>query len=219
MRFISRLMAHTDKWPVHNPSFRILLHLLESYIYIQNVSWAQTMVNDSLRAGRSGNRIPVGAIFFAPVQTGPGNHPTFYKMGTGSFPVVKRPGLGVDHPPSSPRLKKEKTISLLPLCVFMSSYKVTFTPYDATKACTFVTTYQIDGNLRLHHQLRHQESISCDIKLLLSYPLARNRKRNWNPATSNNTHTSVCAIRYPTYSQRTNDFSSWKSGRKSKRRK
>ena len=93
-----------------------------------------------------------GTIFFAPVQTGPGNHPTFYIMGTGSFPVVKRPGLGVDHPPSSPRSKKEKTISLLPLCVFMSSYKVTFTPYDATKACRFVMTYQIDGNLRLHHQ-------------------------------------------------------------------
>jgi hypothetical protein len=55
-----------------------------------------------LQAGRSADRIPVGARFSAPVQTGPGVHPTSYKMGTGSFPGVKRPGGGVDDPlPSS----------------------------------------------------------------------------------------------------------------------
>ena len=54
----------------------------------------------SLRAGRSGHRIPVGARFSAPVQTGPGTHPASYTMGTGSFPGVKRPGRGVDPPPS-----------------------------------------------------------------------------------------------------------------------
>jgi len=27
-------------------------------------------------------------------------HPTFYTMGTGSFPEVKRPGLDVEHPPT-----------------------------------------------------------------------------------------------------------------------
>ena len=49
-----------------------------------------------------------GARFSAPVQTGPGAHPAFYKMGTGSFPGVKRPGRGVDNPPHlAPRLKKE----------------------------------------------------------------------------------------------------------------
>ena len=42
-----------------------------------------------------------GARFSAPVQTGPGTHPTSYTMGTGSFPGVKRPGCGVDHPPLS----------------------------------------------------------------------------------------------------------------------
>jgi hypothetical protein len=42
-----------------------------------------------LRAGRSGDRIPVGARFSAPVQTGPGAHPTSCAMGTGSFPAVE----------------------------------------------------------------------------------------------------------------------------------
>jgi len=42
-----------------------------------------------------------GARFFAPVQTGPGAHPATYTLGTGTFPGVKRPGRGVDHPPSS----------------------------------------------------------------------------------------------------------------------
>jgi hypothetical protein len=45
--------------------------------------------------------IPVGARFFAHVQTGPGAHPACCTMGTGSFPGVKRPERGADHPPSS----------------------------------------------------------------------------------------------------------------------
>ena len=61
-----------------------------------------------LPAGRSGDRIPVEARFSAPVQTGPGTHPASYTMGTRSFPGVKRPGRGVDHPPHlALRLKKE----------------------------------------------------------------------------------------------------------------
>jgi len=40
-------------------------------------------------AARSGERIPAEARFSAPVQTGPGVHPAFYTMGTGSFPGVK----------------------------------------------------------------------------------------------------------------------------------
>jgi hypothetical protein len=40
-----------------------------------------------------------GARFSAPFQTGPGTHPASYTMGTGSFPGVKRPGRGADHPP------------------------------------------------------------------------------------------------------------------------
>jgi len=51
---------------------------------------------------------PGGARFSARVQTGPGAHPASCTMGTGSFPGIKRPGRGVDHPPRLvPRLKKE----------------------------------------------------------------------------------------------------------------
>jgi hypothetical protein len=64
--------------------------------------------SDWLRAGRSGDRILVEARFFAHVQTGPGTHPTSCTMGTESFPGVKRPGRGADHPPlSSAEVRKE----------------------------------------------------------------------------------------------------------------
>ena len=40
-----------------------------------------------------------GRDFSSPVQTGPGAHPASCTVGTVSFPGVKRPGRGVDHPP------------------------------------------------------------------------------------------------------------------------
>ena len=46
----------------------------------------------TLRAGRSGDRIPVWARFSAPFQIGPGAYPLSYTMGTGSFPVGKAAG-------------------------------------------------------------------------------------------------------------------------------
>jgi hypothetical protein len=50
----------------------------------------------------------VGVRLSAPVETGPGAHPASYTMGTGSFTGVKRPGRGVDHPPSSSAEVKER---------------------------------------------------------------------------------------------------------------
>jgi hypothetical protein len=50
------------------------------------------IISDSLRAGRFGDRIPVGARFSAPVQTGPRAYPASCTMGTGSFPGGKAAG-------------------------------------------------------------------------------------------------------------------------------
>jgi hypothetical protein len=65
------------------------------------LSQFRSRYSDWLRAGRSGDRIPVEARFYTPVQTGPGAHSALYTMGTGSLPGVKRPGPGVNHPPAS----------------------------------------------------------------------------------------------------------------------
>ena len=63
--------------------------------------------NDSLRAGRPGDQIPVEVRFSAPVPTGPGAYTTSYTMGTVSFPGVNRLLRGVDHThPSSAEVKE-----------------------------------------------------------------------------------------------------------------
>ena len=74
---------------------------------------------DSLRAGRSGDRIQAGARFSARVQTGPMSHPASCTMVTVSFPGLKWPGRCVDHPPHlAPRLKKEYNYTYAPpLCL------------------------------------------------------------------------------------------------------
>jgi hypothetical protein len=54
-----------------------------------------------------------GERFFEPVQTGPEAHPNFCAMCTGSFPGVKRPERGADHPTLlSSRLRKSRAKSL-----------------------------------------------------------------------------------------------------------
>ena len=57
-----------------------------------------------------------GTRFSAPVHTYPGAHPASYTIGTWSFPVVKWPRRGVDHPPPhlAPRLKKEQNYTSTP---------------------------------------------------------------------------------------------------------
>ena len=49
-----------------------------------------------------------GAGFSAPVQTGPGVHPSSCKMGTSSFPWVKRSGCGINYPSLSSAKVKER---------------------------------------------------------------------------------------------------------------
>ena len=48
------------------------------------------------------------ARFSAPVQAGLGAYLASCTMDTGSFPGVKRPGRGVDHPPPSSAEVKER---------------------------------------------------------------------------------------------------------------
>ena len=65
-------------------------------------------LNEKCSMVLSGDRISVGAIFSAPVQTCPGAHPASYTMCAGFLLGVKRPERGVDHPPLlAPRLKEE----------------------------------------------------------------------------------------------------------------
>jgi hypothetical protein len=49
-------------------TIRVLLWLISEFLFVYIIYYWQ-------RAGRFGDRITVGAKFFAPVQTGPGTHP------------------------------------------------------------------------------------------------------------------------------------------------
>jgi hypothetical protein len=76
------------------------------YDHYNILGWAglRSRYSDWLRAGRSGDRIPVLARFSATVQTGPGGHPASCTMnGYRVFPGgKKRPGHDADpSPPSS----------------------------------------------------------------------------------------------------------------------
>jgi hypothetical protein len=100
-----------------------------------------------LRAGRSGDRIPVGARFSAPVQTGPGVHLTSCTMGTGSFPGVEssRSVTLIPHPLLVPWSWKGRALPLLPLWAVR--------PVQSLSACTSVHffTLEYSENCRLSH--------------------------------------------------------------------
>jgi hypothetical protein len=67
--------------------------------------------NDLLRAGRSGNGIPVGARFSAPAPN------LVYDCYSFFFPGVKRPGRGFGHPDPSSAEVKERVVLYLSLCL------------------------------------------------------------------------------------------------------
>jgi len=102
-------------------------------VHVHCGHWWLSRYSDWLQAGRSGDRIPVGARFPAPVQTGPRAHPASCTMGTGSFPGVKS-GRGVTltpHPHLVPWSWKSIAIPLLPLWAVR--------PVQSLSACTRVT--------------------------------------------------------------------------------
>jgi hypothetical protein len=66
------------------------------------------------------------ARFSAPVQTAPWAHPASWVVGTGSFPGVKRPGRGVDHP--TPSCAEVKEVELYLYSLSGSSWPVTGWP-------------------------------------------------------------------------------------------
>jgi len=106
---------------------------------VWTIKWAGQLsrYSDWLRAGLSGDRIPMGARFSAPVQTGSGNHPAFCIMGTGSFPGVKngRDVMLPPHPLLVPWSWKNRAIPLLPLWAVR--------PVQSLSACTRVQfTYE-----------------------------------------------------------------------------
>ena len=74
-----------------------------SFMCRRDISVLVSRYSDSLRAGRSGNRIPVGGEIFStrPERAWRPPSPLYCTMDIGSFPGVKWPGRGVDHPPSS----------------------------------------------------------------------------------------------------------------------
>jgi hypothetical protein len=72
--------------------------------------------SDSLRVGRSGDRIPVGGEIFRSRPDRLWGPPSLLYNGYRvSFPGVKRPGRGVDHPPSfSAEVKERVELYLYP---------------------------------------------------------------------------------------------------------
>jgi hypothetical protein len=83
------------------------IHLI--YTQVARRPGYSSRYSELLRAGRSGDRIPVEVTFSAPVQTGTGAHAVSYTMGTGVFPGGKElPGVGVDHPLHLPPMLRKK---------------------------------------------------------------------------------------------------------------
>ena len=125
------------EWSFHSCYFANSICLCEGgglcflWVTNQSVGW-RSRYSDWLRAGRSGDRIPVGTRFSAPVHTGPGSRPASCAMDTGSFAGVKS-GRGMTltlHLLLGPWSWKGRVNPLLPLWAIR--------PVQSLNACTMV---------------------------------------------------------------------------------
>jgi len=98
-------------------------HVNKFDYFCQKPGWLSRH-SDSLQARRSGDLFPVGTRYSALVQNGPGAHPASYTVGTGSFPGVKRPGCGVDHPLTSSADEVKEKVELYLYSTFGPSWPV-----------------------------------------------------------------------------------------------
>jgi hypothetical protein len=101
--------SHTLSWRAQKQITFLRHNFLKGRPYAVIWDGYRSQYSDNLRAGRSGDRIPVGTSFSAPFQTGSEAHAASSTMGTGSFPEVSC-GRGVmltPHPLLVPRSKVE----------------------------------------------------------------------------------------------------------------
>ena len=129
--------------------------------------------SDSLRVGRSRDRILVGVRFSTPVQTGSEAHPASCTMDTGSFLGVKRPGRDVDHPPPS-SAEVKKNVDLYLYSPFGPSWPVLGRKFffssgprayalDATAACRLIVLPLYYPSASRHSLFRHH-SVSLSVQ-------------------------------------------------------
>ena len=120
---------------------------------------------DSLRAGRSGNRIPVGARFSAPVQNGPGAYSASYIMGTGSFQGVKRPRRW---PPTPSSAEVKERVTLYLCSPYGPSWPVLgwILPFTFSFTLALVNCIPFDGN-QTHSEGVEREPVGILIRGIL----------------------------------------------------
>jgi hypothetical protein len=80
--------------------------------------------SETLRAGRSGDRLPVGSIYSTRDQTSPEAYPASYTMGTGTFLGSQQSGRGVKNPPQLSAEVKVRVQLYIPFWAFVACSRV-----------------------------------------------------------------------------------------------